>query len=958
MIVPNDLIGPYYLFVVTDPARNLVIGNVFEGNDLREINNDRPSDVPVVIENPPASDLEVADIAIPPTARAGEPIHVSWTVHNQSGQAASGSWSDAVYLSTDATWDIGDRPMGRATFAGTLQPDGTYTLSLDTTLPAATPGQYRIIVRADIFNQVFEDEADANNTTASPDALAVSVDELVLGVLRATTLNTGQSRLYQVTVPLGATLKVTLSTSAAGASNELFLRHGAAPTSALYDAAYQGALAATQTAVIPSTEPGVYYILVRGFNEPASDTPITILAELVPLAITDVRTDFGGDGRFVTTTIEGARFHESAIVKLIRPGFAEYEPVAYEVLDSTRIRATFDLTNAPHGLYDLTVINPGGERAIVPYRFQVERAIEPEATIGLGGPRVILAGDTGTYSVAIQNLANLDAPYIVFNVGIPEMGINEFVYNLPYVQFFSNLRGAPPQGGLDDVPWSSLDSAINATGTITASGTVFDLAADGFTGFTFNVTTYPGLKELHDRNFEELRAKLYAMRPDLADQGVLDDGPEGLDLFFPGLYALWSLFGDIPDIFTIPFIPFQFHVVASATALTREQFVARSLADAETLRLSVLADPTASSALSVLAADSSVWGQMYLASLEETGLLRPDGDIPPIREQPLIVSLAATLATGILAGPAGSTERTSGSLADFFAQVKAWYGDRPGTETPYDSDPPIRLIDNIANPVPLLPTYDQYDLGLSSPTAFQTFRVFVPWIGWAERSRLPADFQITGAPFSGGDPFDPLNLAKYLTGTAPNTGLASLVGPFTAETGGFVPRGEPLPYTVYFQNDPASSTHVNEVRVVTALDADLDPRSFRLGDLKIGDISVHIPAGRGLFQGDFDFVATKGFILRVSAGVDLVRNEATWLLQAIDPLTGELLQDPTRGLLPPNNAAGSGAGFVTYTILPLDDAPTGTVIEASAARPVRQCPARGHDAPAPGARRRRARRPP
>ena len=65
-----------------------------------------------------------------------------------------------------------------------------------------------------------------------------------------------------------------------------------------------------------------------------------LLAELVPLVITDVHTDTGGSAKFVTTTIEGARFHEDAIVKLVRPGFAEYEPVNYQVVNATEIIAT------------------------------------------------------------------------------------------------------------------------------------------------------------------------------------------------------------------------------------------------------------------------------------------------------------------------------------------------------------------------------------------------------------------------------------------------------------------------------------------------------------------------------------------------------------------------------------------------------------------------------------------
>ena len=157
-----------------------------------------------------------------------------------------------------------------------------------------------------------------------------------------------------------------------------------------------------------------------------------------------------------------------------------------------------------------------------------------------------------------------------------------------------------------------------------------------------------------------------------------------------------------------------------------------------------------------------------------------------------------------------------------------------------------------------------------------------------------------------------------------------MVGPFTGETGGFLPADQQLPYTVHFQNDPAASSHVTEIRIVTALDGSLDARTFRLGDIQIGDIDIHVPADRAVFQGDFDFRNSLGFIVRVSAGVDLVAEEATWLVQAIDPLTGLVLEDRGRGLLPPNNARGQGAGFVSYTVRPEADLATGTTVQASA----------------------------
>ena len=923
----------YYVFVVTDPARTRPTGDVFELG--AETNNDGHTVTPVIFELPPPTDLQVTAVAAPQTARSGEAVSLSWTVQNTSSEPAVGSWSDTLYLSADATWDISDVPLGRVAFSGTLAPDETYSQTLDTLLPPATPGQYRVITRTDIFNQVYEREFDANNALASSETLSVTVDQLQLGTPFETTLSTGQSRLFQVTVPHDQTLRVSLSTEVAGASNEIFLRYDAAPTIAAFDAAYEGGLDSNLQAVIPSTEPGTYYVLIRGFSQPEDDTPVRLLAELLPLVITDVNTDVGGDSKFVTTTVEGARFDEDAIVKLIRPGFAEFVPVVYEVVDSTKILATFDFTDAPHGLYDVTVINPGDEAAVVPYRFLVEQAIEPDVTIGVGGPRTILAGDMGTYSVALQSVSNLDTPYVHFEVGIPEMLTNQYVYGLPFVRFNSNVRGAPD--GADDVPWAQINSVINAGdtlgGTVRSPGYLFDQDANGFTGFSFNLSTYPGLEQMHDRAWEELVAQIYAADPELEEQGVLDDGPDGLDQIYDGLTDIYNSLAAVPSECEIPFIPFRFHLVAAATAMTREEFVEHSLGEAETLRQAIIDDDSSvTPALTTLAANRDDWGNLFLAALEQGGLLRDVDEIPPIREQEKIVSVMGTLSAGILIGPAGQEVRSSGNLLEFFDQVRQWYGHDPNQMGEVEFyDPRKSRCQEGEIPVPAIAEFEDYDLGLSQRTHFESFRVYVPWMAFEDRGAgLPPEYQINGPQPVDGDEFAGLDLTQFLDGDAVQ-GLASITGPQTLDTAGWLPLAERLPYSVSFANSPEASQFVQEVRVVTQLDDDLDIYSFRLGDINIGKIDVNIPSDRALFQGEFDFTESEGFILRVSAGIDQFSREATWLLQAIDPLTGELLQDPSRGLLAPNNARGDGDAFVSYTILPdADVVETGSEVSASA----------------------------
>src|SRR5438445_100239 len=72
----------------------------------------------------------------------------------------------------------------------------------------------------------------------------------------------------------------------------------------------------------------------------------------------------------------------------------------------------------------------------------------------------------------------------------------------------------------------------------------------------------------------------------------------------------------------------------------------------------------------------------------------------------------------------------------------------------------------------------------------------------------------------------------------------ALVGPLGYGLSQFLPAGTPLPYTVQFASSATATTAVGEVQIETQLDPNLDPRSFRLGDLQVGDIHVHIPSGR------------------------------------------------------------------------------------------------------------------
>ena len=152
VFVPQGFAGQYYVFVRTD-RRNAVA----ESSE----NNNSSADGVVFSLTPPA-DLVVSSIAPPSNASPGEPLTVNWATQNVGTNPATGLWSDAVYLSSDQTWDIGDLLVGRQTQSGPVAPGQSYNGQLTVTLPAIDLGGYYVIVKTDAQNRVRETN-DENN---------------------------------------------------------------------------------------------------------------------------------------------------------------------------------------------------------------------------------------------------------------------------------------------------------------------------------------------------------------------------------------------------------------------------------------------------------------------------------------------------------------------------------------------------------------------------------------------------------------------------------------------------------------------------------------------------------------------------------------------------------------------------------------------------------------------------
>ncbi len=149
--------GNYWLYVQADST-----GRVFEA--AGEGNNLSAAHLLAVTRRTP--DLVASDLTVALPASAAGRIGVGWRVDNfGDNRTDSTSWTDAVYLSRDATLGSGDLLLGTYFRGNPLENGDGYRVDTSFALPANLgSGDYYLIVRTDANGQVTEGaDGEANN---------------------------------------------------------------------------------------------------------------------------------------------------------------------------------------------------------------------------------------------------------------------------------------------------------------------------------------------------------------------------------------------------------------------------------------------------------------------------------------------------------------------------------------------------------------------------------------------------------------------------------------------------------------------------------------------------------------------------------------------------------------------------------------------------------------------------
>ena len=686
------------------------------------------------------------------------------------------------------SWGALSRENGRV-----LLPGDSYSAALQFELPIALPGNYRVLVRTDIFDDIFEGENNRNNTGISTSSINVTVPQLRFDIALDDKIAAGTARLYQLDTQPGQTVRIDLDSLQGVGSHELFVRFEALPTPLEFDARYEGYLRPDQSLVIPETLGGRYFILARaGVRSEEKDGtttlnrseyPVQVNATRIPFGITSVSPDAGGDDRYVTVRVRGAEFPSQAALRLVRPGIAEFAPVSFQRINATEIVGVFDLRNAPHGLYDVRVTHPDGRVAIDPYRFQVESADAYQVDAGVGGPSIVGLGETGAYGIAVQNLANVDTPYTLIEYAVPNVQNRANIIPGPAITMQTGVRGdgatiAPLFSSVSTFDFSSVAPELNLSGALTGRAVAIDLPAKSTTELGMAVTIYPGLRE------------------------VLEEDPDFLKSLSPDQLEALS---------------FDFYVVAAATPMTSAQYVDYQRNEAEKLRQAIQSDASAPVGLKSIASNAATFAELYLTALTDLKLLRPE-DVPPDADLTANNVNAFFIAVGgLLGGDVGdgiledakqNFGTASQSLGSLIERLRGYYGH---TENVYGGG---------------FPAFEQYDQRLGNPTSFAAFKL---------RAGEPReDIGATAAS----SVFNSSDLGQFVNQSV------EMRGPTGFGPQNMVPLATPLPYTISATYDSNSTEPAREIRIIVPLDDTLDERSFQLSDIDLGGTKIRIPSGR------------------------------------------------------------------------------------------------------------------
>lgn len=193
-------------------------------------------------------------------------------------------------------------------------------------------------------------------------------------------------------------------------------------------------------------------------------------------------------------------------------------------------------------------------------------------------------------------------------------------------------------------------------------------------------------------------------------------------------------------------------------------------------------------------------------------------------------------------------------------------------------------------------------------------------------------------PPGGGEnntPIIPPHHQDPLDDTSTSGGISAdpneIIGPMGYDSVRWVSVKDVLNYTILFENDPEFATaNAQKVDVRFAFDDKAQMKGFGLGTYGFANRSWDIEKNPAAYQNRLDLRDSMHIYVDLTAGVDVVKQQAFWTFKSIDPETGTNPWQVDRGMLPVNDSTHVGEGFVKFQLIPNEALQTGDTISIAA----------------------------
>ncbi|KPL25673.1 MAG: hypothetical protein AMJ75_00150 [Phycisphaerae bacterium SM1_79] len=310
----------------------------------------------------------------------------------------SATVDDTILISMTSSWGTFDPEL--RLFA----PDGNQlaeahsygdTVAITHVLP--DDGQYTVLA------------SDYSGTGTGAYELSLSLtifERLTLGDPYVGDIDTTDWHLFSVDVEAEKHFLVTLESLSSTGTLELYGRHGQAPTPTDYDYATKNmSIFGNYELLITPTESGTYYFGVYG-KDIAGTMSYRITASIANRHVSNIYPQTINTSADATVHIRGMGFSSGMRVELRRASAPSIQAETVTVSYPTMIIAQFDLSTAPPGQYDISVIWPDDEEKTFEAFTEVKSL--PQGALYVFDVNIVDTGIPSTYDIVIpEGLDNL-----------------------------------------------------------------------------------------------------------------------------------------------------------------------------------------------------------------------------------------------------------------------------------------------------------------------------------------------------------------------------------------------------------------------------------------------------------------------------------------------------------------------------------------------------------------------